>query len=57
MIPRLGQKYEIEIDNISKPKAAYQTEEYFELDLSVAPVNILKGPYQEVWPNRLENTL
>lgn len=37
MMPRLGQKYEIEMETISKPIAAYQTDEYFELDLPVAP--------------------
>jgi hypothetical protein len=37
MTPRLGQKYEIEIETISKPRAEYQTDEYFELDLPVAP--------------------
>jgi hypothetical protein len=37
MIPRLGQKYEIQIETISKPKAEYQRDEYFELDLPVAP--------------------
>jgi hypothetical protein len=37
MMPRLGQKYEIEIETISKPKAEYLTDEYFELDLPVAP--------------------
>ena len=37
MMPRLGEKYEIEIETISKPIAAYQTDEYFELDLPVAP--------------------
>jgi len=37
MMPRLGEKYEIEIETISKPKAEYQTDEYFELDLPVAP--------------------
>lgn len=36
-MPRLGEKYEIEIETISKPKAEYQTDEYFELDLPVAP--------------------
>ena len=33
----MGQKYEIEIESISKPNAEYQTDEYFELDLPVAP--------------------
>jgi hypothetical protein len=37
MMPRLGQKYEIELETVSKPKAEYQTDEYFELDLPVAP--------------------
>ena len=37
MIPVLGQKYAIEIDVTSKPKAEYMTDEYFELDLPVAP--------------------
>ena len=33
----MGHKYEIEIETISKPKAEYLTDEYFELDLPVAP--------------------
>ena len=37
MMPRVGQKYNIEIETISKPKAEYLTDEYFELDLPVAP--------------------
>ena len=37
MLPRLGQKYEIETETISKPSAEYQTDEYFELDLPTAP--------------------
>ena len=37
MMPGLGQKYSIEIETISKPKADYMTDEYFELDLPVAP--------------------
>jgi len=37
MTPRLGQKYAIEIETISKPIADYQTDEYFELDLPTAP--------------------
>ena len=36
MMPRLGQKYDLEIETISKPIAAYQTDEYFELDLPTA---------------------
>jgi hypothetical protein len=37
MMPRLGKKYDIEIETMSKPKAEYITDEYFELDLPVAP--------------------
>jgi hypothetical protein len=37
MMPRLGEKYPIEIEVLSKPIAEYQTDEYFELDLPVAP--------------------
>ena len=37
MMPRLGKTYDIEIETISKPKAEYSTDEYFELDLPVAP--------------------
>lgn len=37
MMPRLGEKYSIEIQVVSHPKAHYNTDEYFELDLPVAP--------------------
>jgi len=37
MVPRLGQKYAFEAEVISQPIAAYQTDEYFELDLPAAP--------------------
>lgn len=36
-MPRLGQRYELEIETISKPNAEYLTDEYFELNLPVAP--------------------
>jgi len=36
-MPRLGSKYEIEIEVISKPRAEYNTDEYFALDLPAAP--------------------
>lgn len=36
-MPGLGTKYDIHIDVTSKPKADYLTDEYFELDLPVAP--------------------
>ena len=34
---RLGNEYEIEIEVTSKPKSDYLTDEYFALDLPVAP--------------------
>jgi len=37
MIPGLGDKYEVEIETIAKPKDEYMTDEYFELDLPAAP--------------------
>ena len=37
MMPRLGTQYDIEIETIEKPKDEYMTDEYFELDLPVAP--------------------
>jgi hypothetical protein len=37
MLPRLGSKYDVECEIISKPIAEYQTDEYFELDLPTAP--------------------
>ena len=37
MMPRLGGKYDIDIEVISKPIAEYQTDESFELDLPAAP--------------------
>ena len=36
-MPRLGAKYDIEMVTIEKPKDEYMTDEYFELDLPVAP--------------------
>jgi hypothetical protein len=37
MMPRLGDKYDIETEVISKPRAEFNTDEYFALDLPVAP--------------------
>jgi len=37
MMPGLGAKYPIDIEVTAKPKAEYLTDEYFELDLPVAP--------------------
>jgi hypothetical protein len=37
MMPRLGKKYPVEIDITAKPQSEYETDEYFALDLPVAP--------------------
>ena len=36
-MPRLGEKYDIELEITSKPKSEYMTDEYFDLDLPLAP--------------------
>ena len=36
-MPRLGKIYDIDIETISKAIEEYNTDEYFELDLPVAP--------------------
>lgn len=36
-MPRLGKQYDIQVEVISKPKADYLTDEYFELNLPAAP--------------------
>jgi len=36
-MPRLGSEYGIDIEVTSKPKSDYLTDEYFTLDLPVAP--------------------
>jgi hypothetical protein len=41
MIPGLGEKYDVEIETIAKPKGEYMTDEYFELDLPVAPAVVV----------------
>lgn len=37
IIPRLGEKYQVEIETISKPNQDYRTEEYAKLGLPLAP--------------------
>jgi hypothetical protein len=37
MIPRLGEKYDIEIETISKPRAEFTTDEYLESGWPRAP--------------------
>ncbi len=41
MMPRLGEKYDIEIETISRPKAEYAAPEYRELGLPKAPAVML----------------
>ena len=60
-MPRLGQKYEIEVEVTSKPIAEYNTDEYFELDLPVAPA-IMVGEEivvegSDVSEGKLENAI
>ena len=40
-MPGLGEKYDIDIETVSKPKDDYLTDKYFELDLPVAPAVIV----------------
>jgi hypothetical protein len=37
MLPRLGEKYDIEVETISKPNAEYKTDAYLQLGLPPAP--------------------
>ena len=37
MMPRLGAKYSIAVEVVSKPRSEYQTDGYFQQDLPVAP--------------------
>ena len=37
MMPRLGTTYDVKVETVSKPKADYHTDEYYALDLPVAP--------------------
>ena len=41
MIPRLGEKYDIEIETVSKPNAEYTTAEYLAQKLPKAPAIII----------------
>ena len=37
MMPVLAERYDVKIETISKPREEFNTDEYFELDLPVAP--------------------
>ena len=41
MMPRLGKRYKIDIEAVEKLKDEYLTDEYFELDLPVAPAVVV----------------
>lgn len=43
----MGKRHAIEMETVSRPRAEYQTDEYFELDLPAAPA-IMVGEELEV---------
>jgi hypothetical protein len=61
MMPRLGKKFQIDIETIEKPIDDYMTDEYFELDLPVAPAVmvgdeiVIEGT--DVSKSKLENVI
>jgi uncharacterized OsmC-like protein len=61
MMPRLGQKYDIEVEVTSKPIAEYNTDEYFELELPVAPAIMVDNEIvvegSDVSEEKLENAI
>jgi hypothetical protein len=61
MMPRLGKKYEIEVEILSKPIAEYNTDEYFELELPVAPAIMVEDEIlvegSDVSEEKLENAI
>lgn len=56
-MPRLGEKYDIEIETTSKPIAEYQTDEYFELDLPTAPAVMVADEIVVEGADVVEDTL
>ena len=60
-MPRLGQKYELEVEVLSKPIAEYNTDEYFELELPVAPAIMVEDEIvvegSDVSEEKLENAI
>ncbi len=55
MLPRLGEKYDIEVETISKPRAEYQTAEYLKLTLPPAPAAMVGEEVEAQGPNLSEN--
>ncbi len=42
MMPRLGEKYDVEIETISRPSGEYNSHEYSQLNLPKAPAIIVE---------------
>lgn len=61
MLPRLGRKYDIKVEVMSKPIAEYNTDEYFELELPVAPAVMVDEEIvvegSDVSEDKLENVI
>ena len=61
MMPRLGKKYELEVEVLSKPIAEYNTDEYFEMELPVAPAIMVEDQIvvegSDVSEEKLENAI
>ncbi len=61
MMPRLGQKYDLDVEVMSKPIAEYNTDEYFALDLPVAPAIMVEDEIvvegSDVSEEKLENAI
>jgi hypothetical protein len=53
MLPRLGEKYEIEVETISKPQAEYKTAEYLQLGLPPAPAVMVADEVVGQGPNNI----
>lgn len=53
MLPRLGEKYEIETEIISKPRAEYQTADYLKLGLPPAPAAMVGDEVVGQGPNNI----
>ena len=55
MLPRLGEKYDLEVETISKPRAEYQTAEYLKLGLPPAPAAMVGEEVVVQGPNLSED--
>jgi hypothetical protein len=55
MLPRLGEKYDIEVETISKPHAEYKTAEYLKLGFPPAPAAMVGEEVVVQGPNLSED--